>query len=173
MKWRKIYELGKDLAELTKQDFERFNIWVDCLELEDQYGETFCAPIEPQIAIPSDATDKFYVKASFILADGTYLEGVVDIWCDKAERSLEGINIFVNDELIPILAPPQFGWEKYGYQYLCQLLNKKPEEVFPIYFRCPVGFEDEKGVIEGEYLMDFRADKGIKLSSKGKEKSGK
>jgi len=58
--------------------------------------------------------------------------------------------------------------KKYGYQYLCQLLNKKPEEVFPIYFRCPVGFEDEEGVIEGEYPINFRADKGIKLSRKRK-----
>lgn len=95
------------------------------MELENQYGETFCAPIEPQIAIPSDATDTFYVKASFILADGTYLEGVVDIWCDKAERSLEGINIFVNDELIPILAPPQFGWEKIWLSILMSTSKQK------------------------------------------------
>ncbi len=160
MKWKKLYKLGKGVDELIWDDFEQFPIWVNCLELEHIYSETFYAPIEPQTNVPIDY-DEFLVKADFILNNRTYLQRVVDIVSNT--KVLSGIRVLIDDELKFILAPPQFIWEKHGHQYLCHLLGKRPEEVFPIRFRCPVGFEGEEGVIEGEYPMDFRADRRIIL----------
>jgi len=157
MKWKKLYKLGKDVSELIWDDFEQFPIWANCLELEDMYGETFYAPIKPQTNVPR-AHEEFFVKSDFILNDETYLKGIIVIYGNS--KTLDGISVLINDKLEHILPTLQF---MFGYQYLCHLFGKRPEEVFPIRFRCPVGFEGEEGVIEGEYPVDFRPDRGIIL----------
>ncbi len=177
--FRVRYDLGKDQSELTWADFERFPVWVNCLELEDMYGETFFAPIAPPIAVPREA-GLTYVRAEFVLADGTLLPGLIRITAYVKE--LEGIVLLLDGEFFSVEAPPSdelirwrleqgrpfpdyyLQWLKeFGHEALCHRLGKSPQEVFPIYFRCPVGFEGENEVIEGKYPIDFRTDMPIKL----------
>jgi hypothetical protein len=91
------------------------------------------------------------VRAELTLADGTILNGTIDI--EALTKTLVGVDLIIEGK-----------WEYFSVpSHLCKRLNKRPEEVFPIRFRCPVGFEGEEGVIEGECPIDFRADRRIKL----------
>jgi len=166
--FQKLYDEGKYPHEMTWEDFKRFPIWVDCLEIEGKVSEDFLAPIIPPVAVPYsprnlDLMSTALVCAEFILADGTVLHGAIVI--HPADKSLVNIEVLVDEQLRLIPVPPQglVDIEGHGHDLLCKWLNKKPEQVFPIRFRCPVGFEGEEGVIEGEYPIDFRADRGIKL----------
>jgi hypothetical protein len=145
-----LYEEGT--YDLSWDDLERFPIWVDCLEKEGEVGEDFLAPIVPPVAIPYPPDfGMAVVRAELTLADGTILNGTIDI--EALTKTLVGVDLIIEGK-----------WEYFSVpSHLCKRLNKRPEEVFPIRFRCPVGFEGEEGVIEGEYPMDFRADRGIKL----------
>jgi len=137
---------------MTWEDFKRFPIWVDCLEREGEVGEDFLAPIVPPVAIPYPPDfGMAVVRAELTLADGTILNETIDI--EALTKTLVGVDLIIEGK-----------WEYFSVpSHLCKRLNKRPEEVFPIRFRCPVGFEGEEGVIEGEYPIDFRADRGIKL----------
>jgi hypothetical protein len=137
---------------MTWEDFKRFPIWVDCLEREGEVGEDFLAPIVPPVAIPYPPDfGMAVVRAELTLADGTILNGIIEI--EALTKTLVGVDLII-----------ERNWEYFSVpSHLCKQLNKRPEEVFPIRFRCPVGFEGEEGVIEGEYPIDFRADRGIKL----------
>ena len=148
--FRKLYEEGT--YDLSWDDLERFPIWVDCLEREGEVGEDFLAPIVPPVAIPYPPDfGMAVVRAELTLADGTILNGTIDI--EALTKTLVGVDLIIEGK-----------WEYFSVpSHLCKRLNKRPEEVFPIRFRCPVGFEGEEGVIEGEYPIDFRADRGIKL----------
>jgi len=148
--FRKLYEEGT--YDLSWDDLERFPIWVDCLEKEGEVGEDFLAPIVPPVAIPYPPDFGIaVVRAELTLADGTILNGTIDI--EALTKTLVGVDLIIEGK-----------WEYFSVpSHLCKRLNKRPEEVFPIRFRCPVGFEGEEGVIEGEYPIDFRADRGIKL----------
>jgi hypothetical protein len=148
--FRKLYEEGT--YDLSWDDLERFPIWVDCLEKEGEVGEDFLAPIVPPVAIPYPPDFGIaVVRAEFTLADGTILNGTIDI--EALTKTLVGVDLIIERK-----------WEYFSVpSHLCKWLNKRPEEVFPIRFRCPVGFEGEEGVIEGEYPIDFRADSRIKL----------
>jgi hypothetical protein len=150
--FRKLYEEGKYPHEMTWEDFKRFPIWVDCLEREGEVGEDFLAPIVPPVAIPYPPDfGMAVVRAELTLADGTILNGTIDI--EALTKTLVGVDLIIEGK-----------WEYFSVpSHLCKRLNKRPEEVFPIRFRCPVGFEGEEGVIEGEYPIDFRADRRIKL----------
>jgi hypothetical protein len=150
--FQKLYEEGKYPHEMTWEDFKRFPIWVDCLEREGEVGEDFLAPIVPPVAIPYPPDFGIaVVRAELTLADGTILNGTIDI--EALTKTLVGVDLIIEGK-----------WEYFSVpSHLCKRLNKRPEEVFPIRFRCPVGFEGEEGVIEGEYPIDFRADRGIKL----------
>jgi hypothetical protein len=145
-----LYEEGT--YDLSWDDLERFPIWVDCLEKEGEVGEDFLAPIVPPVAIPYPPDFGIaVVRAELTLADGTILNGTIDI--EALTKTLVGVDLIIEGK-----------WEYFSVpSHLCKRLNKRPEEVFPIRFRCPVGFEGEEGVIEGEYPIDFRADRGIKL----------
>jgi hypothetical protein len=147
-----LYDEGKYPHEMTWEDFKRFPIWVDCLEKEGEVGEDFLAPIVPPVAIPYPPDfGMAVVSAELTLADGTILNGTIDI--EALTKTLVGVDLIIEGK-----------WEYFSVpSHLCKRLNKRPEEVFPIRFRCPVGFEGEEGVIEGEYPIDFRADRGIKL----------
>jgi hypothetical protein len=147
-----LYEEGKYPDELSWDDLERFPIWVDCLEKEGEVGEDFLAPIVPPVAIPYPPDfGMAVVRAELTLADGTILNGIIEI--EALTKTLVGVDLII-----------ERNWEYFSVpSHLCKQLNKRPEEVFPIRFRCPVGFEGEEGVIEGEYPIDFRADRGIKL----------
>jgi len=150
--FRKLYEEGKYPDELSWDDFERFPIWVDCLEREGEVGEDFLAPIVPPVAVPYPPDfGSAIVRAELTLADGTILNGAIGI--DPFLKTLDGIGLIIEGKWEYLVAP----------SYLCKRLNKRPEEVFPFRFRCPVGFEGEEGVIEGEYPIDFQADIGLKL----------
>jgi hypothetical protein len=122
------------------------------LEKEGEVGEDFLAPIVPPVAIPYPPDfGMAVVRAELTLADGTILNGTIDI--EALTKTLVGVDLIIEGK-----------WEYFSVpSHLCKRLNKRPEEVFPIRFRCPVGFEGEEGVIEGEYPIDFRADRGIKL----------
>jgi hypothetical protein len=148
--FRKLYEEGT--YDLSWDDLERFPIWVDCLEREGEVGEDFLAPIVPPVAIPYPPDfGMAVVRAELTLADGTILNGTIDI--EALTKTLVGVDLIIEGK-----------WEYFSVpSHLCKRLNKRPEEVFPIRFRCPVGFEGEEGVIEGECPIDFRADRGIKL----------
>jgi hypothetical protein len=150
--FQKLYDEGKYPHEMTWEDFKRFPIWVDCLEREGEVGEDFLAPIVPPVAIPYPPNFGIaVVRAELTLADGTILNGTIDI--EALTKTLVGVDLIIERK-----------WEYFSVpSHLCKRLNKRPEEVFPIRFRCPVGFEGEEGVIEGEYPIDFRADRGIKL----------
>jgi hypothetical protein len=145
-----LYEEGT--YDLSWDDLERFPIWVDCLEKEGEVGEDFLAPIVPPVAIPYPPDfGMAVVRAELTLADGTILNGIIEI--EALTKTLVGVDLII-----------ERNWEYFSVpSHLCKQLNKRPEEVFPIRFRCPVGFEGEEGVIEGEYPIDFRADRGIKL----------
>jgi len=160
--FRKLYEEGT--YDLSWDDLERFPIWVDCLEKEGEVDEDFLAPIVPPVAIPYPPDfGMAVVRAEFTLADGTVLNGAIYVYPET--KSLGGIEVLIEGELRGIPVPPEITVEiiGHGHDFLCKWLNKRPEEVFPIRFRCPVGFEGEEGVIEGEYPIDFRADRRIKL----------
>jgi hypothetical protein len=150
--FQKLYDEGKYPHEMTWEDFKRFPIWVDCLEREGEVGEDFLAPIVPPVAIPYPPDFGIaVVRAELTLADGTILNGTIDI--EALTKTLVGVDLIIEGK-----------WEYFSVpSHLCKRLNKRPEEVFPIRFRCPVGVEGEEGVIEGEYPIDFRADRGIKL----------
>jgi hypothetical protein len=150
--FQKLYDEGKYPHEMTWEDFKRFPIWVDCLEREGEVGEDFLAPIVPPVAIPYPPDfGMAVVRAELTLADGTILNGTIDI--EALTKTLVGVDLIIEGK-----------WEYFSVpSHLCKRLNKRPEEVFPIRFRCPVGFEGEEGVIEGEYPIDFRADRRIKL----------
>jgi hypothetical protein len=150
--FQKLYDEGKYPHEMTWEDFKRFLIWVDCLEREGEVGEDFLAPIVPPVAIPYPPDFGIaVVRAELTLADGTILNGIIEI--EALTKTLVGVDLIIERK-----------WEYFSVpSHLCKRLNKRPEEVFPIRFRCPVGFEGEEGVIEGEYPIDFRADRGIKL----------
>jgi hypothetical protein len=122
------------------------------LEKEGEVGEDFLAPIVPPVAIPYPPDFGIaVVRAELTLADGTILNGIIEI--EALTKTLVGVDLIIERK-----------WEYFSVpSHLCKRLNKRPEEVFPIRFRCPVGFEGEEGVIEGEYPIDFRADRGIKL----------
>jgi hypothetical protein len=145
-----LYEEGT--YDLSWDDLERFPIWVDCLEKEGEVGEDFLAPIVLPVAIPYPPDfGMAVVRAELTLADGTILNGTIDI--EALTKTLVGVDLIIEGK-----------WEYFSVpSHLCKRLNKRPEEVFPIRFRCPVGFEGEEGVIEGECPIDFRADRGIKL----------
>jgi len=166
--FRKLYDEGKYPYEMTWDDFERFPIWADCLEIEGKVGEDFLAPIVPPVAVPYspchfDLLSTALVRAEFILSDGTILHGAIVIY--PGDKSLANIEVLIDGQLRLIHVPPQglVDIEGHGHDLLCKWLNKKPEQVFPIRFRCPVGFEGEEGIIEGEYPMNFRADMPFKL----------
>jgi len=164
------YDLAKDQSELTWEDFERFPVWLNCLELEDIGGETMYAPIDPPIYVPIDEGLSF-IRAEFQLADGTLLQGFIKVFADG--KFLEGIVVMLDGEEFFSVESPSLRedipeWyrrelEMYGHEALCRRLSKSVEQVFPIRFRCPVGFEGEEGLIEGEYPMNFRTDRPIKL----------
>jgi len=164
------YDLAKDQSELTWRDFEQFPVWVNCLELEDIGGETMFAPVDPPLFVPVDAGLAF-VKAEFRLADGTTFQGIVEV--EAYAKSLKGIALLLDYQEFFSVEPPPVGkdipeWyqrelEMYGHEALCCRLGRSEGQVFPIRFRCPVGFEGEEGVIEGEYPMDFRIDRPIRL----------
>ncbi len=172
IQFKKLYHEGKYIHEITWNDFIHYTIWSDCLEMEGKVGEDFLVPIVPSIKVPASKktlidldVSIFIIKAEFTLADGTKLEGAIEV--DPWNKTLCGIWIKIDEEHFGhVSAPPK----KFGFTHenLCQELQKKSEEVFPIYFRCSVGFEDEEGIIEGKYPINFRADKGIKLSRKRK-----
>ena len=150
--FRKLYEEGKYPHELIWDDFERFPIWVDCLEKEGEVGEDFLAPIVPPVTVPYPPDfGSAIVRAELILADGTILNGAIGI--DPFTKTLDGIGLIIEGEWEYLVVP----------SHLCDRLNKRPEEVFPFRFRCPVGFEGEEEMIEGEYPIDFLADWRIKL----------
>jgi hypothetical protein len=137
--FQKLYDEGKYPHEMTWEDFKRFPIWVDCLEREGEVGEDFLAPIVPPVAIPYPPDfGMAVVRAELTLADGTILNGTIDI--EALTKTLVGVDLIIEGK-----------WEYFSVpSHLCKRLNKRPEEVFPIRFRCPVGFEGEEGVIEGE-----------------------
>jgi len=163
------HDLAKDQSELTWVDFEQFPIWVNCLELEDIGGETMFAPVDPPLFVPVDEGLTF-VRAEFQLADGTILQGIIKV--EAYNKSLSGIVLLLDDQFFSVEPPPvrndipewyQRELEMYGHEALCRRLGRSEGQVFPIRFRCPVGFEGEEGVIEGEYPMDFRTDRPIRL----------
>jgi hypothetical protein len=86
------------------------------------------------------------------------LKGGVNIGVFPWERHLNGILLLVDDRLERVLESRQ----------LCEVLGKGIREVFPVRFRCFIGFEGEEGVIEGEIPKSFRPDRPVKLRKRGK-----
>jgi hypothetical protein len=122
-----------------------------------RFKDAFFAPVELPF-IPEDA-GYVLVKAELTFADGTPLKGGVNIGVFPWERHLNGILLLVDDRLERVLESPQ----------LCEVLGKGVREVFPVRFRCFIGFEGEEGVIEGEIPKTFHYDRPIKLG-KGKKR---
>jgi len=108
-------------------------------------------------SIPKDA-GVVLLEADFVLADRTTLKGAVEIDVKPWERILNGILLLVGDQLEAIDSPRQ----------LCEVLGKGVREVFPVRFRCFIGFEGEEGLIEGEIPKNFRPDRPVKLRKRGK-----
>jgi hypothetical protein len=157
VRWRKhiLYEQGKYLPQITWQDLDRFPFWTSDSPI--RFKDAFFAPVELPF-IPEDA-GYVLVKAELTLADGTPLKGGVNIGVFPWERHLNGILLLVDDRLERVLESPQ----------LCEVLGKGVREVFPVRFRCFIGFEGEEGVIEGEIPKTLHYDRPIKLG-KGKKR---
>jgi hypothetical protein len=157
VRWRKhiLYEQGKYLPQITWQDLDRFPFWTSDSPI--RFKDAFFAPVELPF-IPEDA-GYVLVKAELTLADGTPLKGGVNIGVFPWERHLNGILLLVDDRLERVLESPQ----------LCEVLGKGVREVFPVRFRCFIGFEGEEGVIEGEIPKTFHYDRPIKLG-KGRKR---
>jgi hypothetical protein len=157
VRWRKhiLYEQGKYLPQITWQDLDRFPFWTSGSRI--RFKDAFFAPVELPF-IPEDA-GYVLVKAELTLADGTPLKGGVNIGVFPWERHLNGILLLVDDRLERVLESPQ----------LCEVLGKGVREVFPVRFRCFIGFEGEEGVIEGEIPKTFHYDRPIKLG-KGRKR---
>ena len=149
VRWREhiLYEASKKASEMTWQDFDHFPFfWETC---------GFLVPIDLPY-IPTDA-DEVWIKAEFFLADGTFLKGAVKV--NTWRKTLEHIMVIIGDQL---------KWIHESRQ-LCKVLGKGIREVFPVRFRCFIGFEGEEGVMEGEIPKTFHYDRPIKLG-KGRKR---
>ncbi len=156
-------QIRKQDYNLTLDDLEQFPAWeyaLDEEELEDQDERT----VRPHLASPPVNPDEVYciVRASFYLADRTRLAGYLkpimlrenNVVMPLIPADMEPTVITDRGRVIFWYGASQPDPEEISRNYA--ILNKNPEEVFPIRFASDVEVLNSivEGVLEGFLYCD-------------------
>ena len=125
----------KPLHDLTNIDLQKHPIWI-------YEGESDEKAIVKPVENFDNANEKAYiVRTRFQLADGTEMFG----YCSPTDDS--GL-----DYIQPVIITPK-GHARFWYDsspdhsepdFLCGLLDRKIEKIFPVKYECEISFEGQR-----------------------------
>lgn len=125
----------KNIGDLRPADFVRHPIWINCHIVdydEKWYDETTEETMRPYIGpIPVGTEELYSVRCTLIIADGTTFDGFATP-ADEAEDWGR-----IQPRLLLRDRPPILFWQgmfpsKGLLSELCEAIDKRPDQIFPI-----------------------------------------
>jgi hypothetical protein len=149
--------------DLTFDDIMRYPAWEYALNEESVEGQDE-RTVRPYLAPPPlNPNDSYFiVRASFFLADGTKMKGLIK---PKQLGQKENISTVIPYDLGPIIISKEWKMDfRYGtikpdpddIAENYRIIGKRPNEIFPIQFRSDIEVSNSiiEGVIEGFMYFD-------------------
>ncbi len=148
-----VKQAAKPIDDVTNQELISFPVWEFALDQEEALGET---AIRPVLELPVTQAGGVLFCTKVGLASGVTLWAIIGNLdpqdADQTARFLT-ISFLKEEERFHLARPIDFHYETHGPRALCDFLEMKLEDVFPIRYDVHSVCRGDPAAVTGEITL--------------------
>jgi hypothetical protein len=130
-------KLEKSISDITISDIKKYPVWEYISDEANYPDESWIKPVKKY---PVETLENRIIGLQVTIANGQKLWAIIeniDFSNDEITKHCISLDLFYNDDWIPLARYYDINYNKYGPQQLADTIGLPIDEVFPIRYELP------------------------------------